>query len=100
MANIEFVVPRYLAQVQVASIEPIQLVLEATVGANSLGNIGIDNISFRPGTCPSKRFFECSQGLELITRDGGACKTDAAASCSTFEPTKCVPMYPLRLHLR
>ncbi|XP_028968615.1 MAM and LDL-receptor class A domain-containing protein 1 [Galendromus occidentalis] len=42
----------YLAQVQVASIEPIQLVLEATVGANSLGNIGIDNISFRPGTCP------------------------------------------------
>lgn len=45
---------RYLAQLQVASIEPIQLVLEATVGANALGNIAIDNISFRQGTCPSK----------------------------------------------
>ncbi|XP_022647154.1 MAM and LDL-receptor class A domain-containing protein 1-like isoform X1 [Varroa destructor] len=42
----------YLAQLQVASTEPIQLVLEATVGANSLGNIAIDNISFRQGTCP------------------------------------------------
>lgn len=48
------IVFRYLAQLQVASIEPIQLVLEATVGANSLGNIAIDNISFRPGTCPSE----------------------------------------------
>ncbi|KAK8757476.1 hypothetical protein V5799_004893 [Amblyomma americanum] len=65
----------YTAQVQVATTEPFTvrassllffvvpfflerklyftLILEATVGANSLGNIGIDNISFRVGTCPS-----------------------------------------------
>lgn len=42
----------YTAQVQVATTEPFTLILEATVGANSLGNIAIDNISFRVGTCP------------------------------------------------
>ncbi|XP_075731768.1 MAM and LDL-receptor class A domain-containing protein 1 isoform X1 [Rhipicephalus microplus] len=42
----------HLAQVQVATTEPFTLILEASVGANSLGNIAIDNISFRVGTCP------------------------------------------------
>ncbi|XP_064479533.1 MAM and LDL-receptor class A domain-containing protein 1-like [Ornithodoros turicata] len=42
----------YTAQVQVATTEPFSLIIEATVGANSLGNIGIDNIAFRAGTCP------------------------------------------------
>lgn len=42
----------HMAQVQVATTEPFTLILEATVGANSLGNIAIDNISFRVGTCP------------------------------------------------
>lgn len=42
----------YTAQVQVATTEPFTLMLEATVGANSLGNIAIDNIAFRVGTCP------------------------------------------------
>ncbi|XP_042145259.1 MAM and LDL-receptor class A domain-containing protein 1 [Ixodes scapularis] len=48
----------YTAQVQVATTEPFTLMLEATVGANSLGNIAIDNIAFRVGTCPSDCNFE------------------------------------------
>ncbi|XP_076309730.1 MAM and LDL-receptor class A domain-containing protein 1-like isoform X2 [Tachypleus tridentatus] len=42
----------YQARVPVSSPKPFQLILEATVGNNYLGNIAIDNIFLRPGTCP------------------------------------------------
>ncbi|XP_022236447.1 MAM and LDL-receptor class A domain-containing protein 1-like, partial [Limulus polyphemus] len=42
----------YEARVPVSSPKPFQLIFEATVGKNYLGDIAIDNIAFRPGTCP------------------------------------------------
>ncbi|XP_076343697.1 MAM and LDL-receptor class A domain-containing protein 1-like [Tachypleus tridentatus] len=42
----------YEARVPVSSPKPFQLIFEATVGKNYLGDIAIDNITFRPGTCP------------------------------------------------
>ena len=32
---------------------PVQIVFEGEVGRNSLGNIGIDDISMVPGVCPT-----------------------------------------------
>ncbi|XP_023224461.1 MAM and LDL-receptor class A domain-containing protein 1-like [Centruroides sculpturatus] len=42
----------YMAQVSVSSPSPYKLLFEGIVGKNTMGTIAIDNISFRPGSCP------------------------------------------------
>ncbi|UYV80434.1 hypothetical protein LAZ67_19000180 [Cordylochernes scorpioides] len=42
----------YTAQVPVYSPTTYELIMEGVVGANHLGNIAVDNVSFREGACP------------------------------------------------
>lgn len=57
----------YQAEVPVSSANPFKIVIIAKIGKNNLGDIGVDDISLTPGSCPSMYiFFQCLQIIRII----------------------------------